>query len=180
VWPFGCYRSGVPSRVEVATGDDVSEIIASANALVATDAGRYDAGATDLTWAARSGSAYAASLLANDDSLVLIARDGDAVIGHLVARLHGPGSVHPVRVAELESIHVYPAHRGHGIGEQMMDRFLAWAVDKGAQRASVTVYAANEGARRFYAHHGFAMKSVILHRDGLQVPTTVERDQLNR
>jgi len=40
--------------------------------------------------------------------------------------------------------------------------------DSGAQRASVTAYAANEGAQRFYARHGFALKSVILDRDDLQ------------
>ena len=164
----GCYRSGVPIRVEVASRDDISQIIASADALVATDAGRYDAEATDLGWAARTGSAYATSLLASDDSLVLVARDDDAVIGHLVASMYGPGSVHPIRVAELESIHVYPEYRGRGIGEQLVNGFLAWAADNGAQRASVTAYAANEGAQRFYARHGFALKSVILDRDDLQ------------
>jgi GNAT superfamily N-acetyltransferase len=56
--------------------------------------------------------------------------------------------VHPIRVAELESIHVYPQHRGRGIGEQMVNAFLAWAAGKGAHRASVTAYAANEGAQR--------------------------------
>jgi hypothetical protein len=49
-----CYRSGVPSRIEVATRSDISEVIASADALVATDAGRYDPTATDLNWAALS------------------------------------------------------------------------------------------------------------------------------
>jgi len=163
----GCYRSGVPIRIDVATRGDISQIVASADALVATDAGRYDPSATDLGWAARTGLAYAASLLASDDSLVLIARDGEVVIGHLVARLYGPGSVHPIRIAELESIHVYPEHRGRGTGERLVHGFLAWAVDSGAQRASVTAYAANEGAQRFYARHGFAMKSVILDRDDL-------------
>jgi len=161
------YRAGVPTRIEVATPDDLFEIIASADALVATDAGRYDPDATDLGWAALTGSAYATSLLADGDSLVLVARDGDAVIGHLAARLHGPGSVHPIRVAELESIHVYPDRRGRGIGEQLVTGFLTWAADKGAQRASVTAYAANEAAQRFYARHGFTLKSVVLDRDDL-------------
>ncbi len=164
----------MPIRVEVATRDDISQIIASADALVATDAGRYDPDSTDLNWAARTGSAYATSLLASDDNLVLIARDGDAVIGHLVARMYGPGSVHPIRVAELESIHVYPEYRGRGIGEQLVNGFLSWAVDHGAQRASVTAYAANEGAQRFYFRHGFALKSVILDRDDLR---DAEHDQ---
>jgi len=82
-------------------------------------------------------------------------------------RLSGPGSVHPIRVAELESIHVYPRHRGRGAGEQLMKAFLAWAAEMGAQRATVTAYAANDGAQRFYARHGFALKSVILDLDNL-------------
>ena len=73
----------------------------------------------------------------------------------------------PIRVAELESIHVYPAHRNRGAGEQLMTAFLVWAAGKGAQRATVTAYAANDGARRFYARHGFALKSVVLDLDTL-------------
>lgn len=84
-----------------------------------------------------------------------------------MGRLSGPGSVHPIRVAELESIHVYPGHRGCGAGEQLMTAFLAWAAEKGAQRATVTAYAANDGAQRFYARHGFTLKSVILDLDSL-------------
>ena len=52
------------------------------------------------------------------DNLVLLARDGDLVAGRLVGRLSGPGSVHSIRQAELESIHVYPAYRGAGIGSR--------------------------------------------------------------
>ena len=37
--------------------------------------------------------------------------------------------------------------------------------EKGAQRATVTAYAANDGARRFYARHGFAIRSVTLDLD---------------
>ena len=155
-------------HIEVATPDDLAEIVASADALVATDAGHHDPAATDLTWATRTGLAYATSLLASDDNLVLLARDCETVIGHLIGRLQGPGSVHPIRVAELESIHVYPGHRGRGIGEQLVNAFLAWAADKGAQRASVIAYVANEGAQRFYARHGFTPKSVILDRDDIQ------------
>jgi len=157
----------VTIRIIVATADDIPAILASADALVATDAGKHDAAATNLGWAAQTGVAYCTSLLASDDILVLLARDGDDVAGHLAGRLSGPGSVHPIRVAELESIHVYPGHRGRGVGEQLMRAFLAWAADNGAQRATVTAYAANEGAQRFYARHGFALKSVILDLDNL-------------
>jgi GNAT superfamily N-acetyltransferase len=157
----------VTIRIDTATTDDIPDILASADALVAADAGVHDAAATNLGWAAETGIAYCTSLLAHDGNLVLLARDGDELVGHLVGRLRGPGGVHPIRVADLESIHVYPAHRGHGVGKQLMTAFLAWAAGMGAQRATVTAYAANDGARRFYARHGFAVRSVVLDLDDL-------------
>jgi len=150
-------------HIDVATADDAEAVLASAVALVATDAGRYDAQATDVRWAAHTGAAYVAGTLAGDN-VVLLARDGDTVAGHLVGRLYGPTSVHPVRGAELESIHVYPQHRGTGIGSRLIEAFLAWAAEHGAVRASVTAYAANEAALSFYAGHGFAVRSVIADR----------------
>jgi ribosomal protein S18 acetylase RimI-like enzyme len=157
----------VTIRISTATTDDIPDILASADALVATDAGVHDAAATNLGWAPETGIAYCTSLLASSENLVLLARDGDEVVGHLVGRLSGPGSVHPIRIADLESIHVYPARRGRGAGEQLVRAFLAWAAENGAQRATVTAYAANDGAQRFYARHGFAVRSVILTLDDL-------------
>jgi GNAT superfamily N-acetyltransferase len=114
---------------------------------------------------------YCTSALNSDDNLVLLARDADEVVGHLVARLRGPSSVHPIRVADLESIHVYAGHRNRGVGEQLMTAILSWAGKKSAHRASVTAYAANADAQRFYARHGFAVNSVILDRDALPAAT---------
>ena len=152
-------------RIDNATASDLADIVASAAALVASDAARFEPATTNLDWAATDGSAYANSLLAGEDSLVLLARDGDEVVGHLVGRLHRGNSLHPVRVAELESIHVYPAHRGGGVGSALVAAFHQWAADRGAGRALVTAYAANEGALRFYARHGFGPRSVILDRE---------------
>ena len=152
-------------RISTATTDDLPEIVASVDALFATDAGAHNAAATNLRWASENGIAYYTSLLADSDNLVLLARDDNEVAGHLVGRISGPGSVHPIRVADLESVHVYPAHRSRGVGEQLVTAFLAWAAEKGAQRATVTAYAANDGARRFYARHGFAVRSVTLDLD---------------
>ena len=154
-------------RIGTATADDIPDILASVEALVAADAGLHDAAATNLGWAAETGIAYCTSLLAGSENLVLLARDGDEVAGHLAGRLSGPGSVHAIRVAGLESIHVYRAHRGRGVGEQLIRAFLVWAAERGAQRATVTAYAANDGAQRFYARHGFAVRSVTLDLDDL-------------
>ncbi len=152
-------------RIDTATVSDLADIVASAAALVAADAARFDPAATNLDWAAMDGSAYASALLAGEDTIVLLARDGEKAIGHLVGRLHRGNSLHPTRAAELESIHVYPDHRGRGVGSLLVAGFSDWAAARGAGRAWVTAYAANEGALRFYARHGFAPRSVTLDRD---------------
>jgi ribosomal protein S18 acetylase RimI-like enzyme len=120
----------VAIRIRRATTDDLPEIVASVDALFATDAGAHNAAATNFRWAAENGIAYYMPLLADGDNLVLLARDENEVAGHLVGRLQGPSSVHPIRVADLESIHVYPTHRNRGVGEQLMTAFLTWAADK--------------------------------------------------
>jgi GNAT superfamily N-acetyltransferase len=155
----------VTIRIDMATTADLPDIVASMDALIATDAGAHDAAATNLRWAGESGIPYYSSLLANSGNLILLARDGNETAGHLVGRLAGPGSMHPIRVADLESIHVYSAHRNRGVGDQLMAAFLAWAAENGVQRATVTAYAANDGARRFYARHGFAVRSVTMDVD---------------
>ena len=53
------------------------------------------------------------------------------------------------------------------LGGQLIRAFLVWAAERGAQRATVTAYAANDGARRLYARHGFAVRSVTLDLDDL-------------
>jgi GNAT superfamily N-acetyltransferase len=152
----------VTIAIRPGASSDVSSIVESAAALFGTDALRHDAAATNLDWPQREGHTYYAELLDNADALVLIARDGADVTGHLVGRLRGPSTVHPIRVADLESIHVHAAYRGEGIGQQLLSAFLKWAAGKGAQRAAVTAYAANAGAQRFYARHGFTPRSVTM------------------
>jgi GNAT superfamily N-acetyltransferase len=66
------------------------------------------------------------------------------------------------RVAVLESIRVLPEARGRGVGSRLVEAFFAWATQRGAVRAGVTAYTANEGAQRFYARHGFVPASVTL------------------
>jgi len=155
----------VTIRISTATTDDLPEIVASVDALFATDAGTHNAAAANLDWAAENGIAYYTSLLADSDNLVLLARDDNEVAGHLVGRFRGPGGVHPIPVADLESVHVYPALRNRGVGGQLVTAFLTWAAGKGARRATVTAYAANDGARRFYGRHGFTVRSVTLDLD---------------
>jgi GNAT superfamily N-acetyltransferase len=61
----------------------------------------------------------------------------------------------------LESMRVDPDSRRAGVGSLLVRHFFTWARDCGAQRASVTAYAANDRALSFYARHGFFAQSII-------------------
>jgi ribosomal-protein-alanine N-acetyltransferase len=58
--------------------------------------------------------------------------------------------------AELQSIAVDAAHRGSGIGSDLMRAFLAWAAAAGLKTAHLEVREGNARARAFYARWGFA------------------------
>lgn len=72
----------------------------------------------------------------------------------------GPASVSPVRrrSAELLSIMVEPEARGSGIGAVLLHVLAEECIRRGIDHLDVTVDAGNEGARRFYARHGFTQR----------------------
>jgi GNAT superfamily N-acetyltransferase len=148
--------------ISPATEDERAAFLASVAGLFREDAGVHDPYG-DPEWAARGGAAYFADLLTDPGAVPLLARDGDRAVGHLVGRVYEPDTLRPgTRVALLESMRVAPDARGRGVGGHLVEAFFAWAKERGAVRAGVTAYAANEGAQRFYARHGFVPASVTL------------------
>lgn len=146
--------------VNAAAEDDIGSLITSVAGLFLEDGGRRDS-LIDTSWPARDGAAYYSALLNDQNCLLALARDGGQVIGHLVGRLSGPDSVRLGRVAVLESMRVAPGSRRAGVGSLLVRHFLTWARDHGARQASVTAYAANDAAQRFYERHGFQPISVV-------------------
>jgi len=147
--------------VSAARAADIDAFVASVDGLFHEDGGRHDP-FLDTGWPEREGSAYYAGIVDDPNCLLAVARDGDRVVGHLVGKLVGPDSIKLVRFAVLESIRVDPDARGQGVGSLLVAEFLAWARRNEAAVASVTAYAANDGAQRFYARHGFAPGSVTM------------------
>jgi GNAT superfamily N-acetyltransferase len=94
--------------------------------------------------------------------LGLVAEAGGAPAGYLVGRMRAPGGVRPIRVADLEAMYVLPDQRRHGVGAALVREFRAWAAGQRADRLSVTAYAANVDAIRFYEREGFAARSLSL------------------
>lgn len=140
---------------------DIDQLVSSVSGLFQEDGGRHDP-FLDTGWPTREGAEYYTGLVDNPQCLLAVAHDGDRFVGHLVGKLLEPDSIRLVRFAVLESIRVWPERRGLGVGSRLVEEFLSWARQHQAVRASVTAYAANDGARRFYARHGFAPASVVM------------------
>lgn len=147
--------------VGTAWPDDIDAFVASVEGLFREDGGRHDP-AIDVTWPTHEGVRYYAGLLDDPNCLLAVARREQEVVGHLVGKLIGPDALRLVRFALLESMRVRPDLRGHGIGGMLVEEFVRWARRSGAELASVTAYAANDGAQRFYASHGFAPMNVTM------------------
>jgi GNAT superfamily N-acetyltransferase len=151
--------------VSVDVTQDVPELVASAAALFAEDAGSRDP-FMDLGWPAREGAAYYQGLVEDDDALCLLARgDGGRAAGHLIGRLLPVSPLRPGAVrAVLESMRVAARRRREGVGEALVTAFVKWARERGANELTVQAYARNEGALAFYHAQGFRPFEVTLSR----------------
>jgi GNAT superfamily N-acetyltransferase len=87
--------------------------------------------------------------------------DGE-ITGYLVGYTMPVTDLRPVKIAELESMFVREDARGQGIGKRLVEAFIKWSLQEGAQRASVTAYAANGKAIAFYKRLGFEPRNVSL------------------
>ena len=150
-----------PVTVSAATPDDLDALLESVAWLFREDGGQHDS-LVNVDWPASHGAAYYSGLLADRACLVVLARDGDRVIGHLVGRLSAADPIRTESLAVLESMRVAPDARRAGAGSLLVRHFFGWARAGGARQASVTAFAANDTARRFYARHGFVPASVTL------------------
>lgn len=87
------------------------------------------------------------TLFALPSARVCVAWDGEVPCGFAAARVAGPES-------ELLLIGVDPAWRGQGVGRRLIDDWLAWAADAGADEYFLEMRADND-AVYFYRQAGF-------------------------
>ena len=145
--------------VEPATDDDLEVLVEQGAALFREDAGVHDS-FIDFTWYEREGRTDFERLIASNDCLVLVARWGATVVGHLVGYLHAASPTRlPVTFANLRSLYVTPGHRRRGVADRLTNEFIGWATARGCAEANVDSYASNEPAQQLYERHGFAVRS---------------------
>ena len=152
-------------RIRTAEPEDVLDIVSLSHALFQEDAGSRDP-TMNLQWAAQEGRGYFADLLADDAAACWLAvqAPGGGAVGYLASRLSEANSLRIVRLATLESMYVRREFRDWSVGAKLVGWFLSWARETGARQASVTAYAANIGAVRFYRREGFSPKNLTLER----------------
>jgi ribosomal protein S18 acetylase RimI-like enzyme len=115
---------------------------------------------------ARGYGSYLGTQLDDPDVVLLVAeRDGE-VLGYTYAgvegfdymALRGPAGV-------LHDIIVDPAHRGQGIGVQLLDATLAALAERGAPRVVLSTADRNEPAQRLFARAGFRRTMIEMTRE---------------
>jgi GNAT superfamily N-acetyltransferase len=140
---------------------DVHALVDLCAALFDEDGGRRDT-AIDVGWPHREGRHYFSQVFDEDAALGIVAEIDEVAVAYLVGRMREPAATRPIRVAVLEAMYVQPAHRRRGIGAALVSEFRGWAHQMRADRLSVTAYAANVDAIRFYEREGFTPRSLSL------------------
>lgn len=97
-----------------------------------------------------------AKLISSDESQVLVAEDGDQLVGTGLAILRTSlEHFKHDRHAYLGLMFVEPSHRGQGIVQQIIEQLLSWARAEGLSDFYLDVYAENKPALRAYEKFGF-------------------------
>ena len=87
---------------------------------------------------------------------VLVARDGDAIVGHALII-----SADDAGVFELKSMAVDAARQGEGIGRALVEAAVAFCSERHGRRLVVSTAAADTGNLRFYHKQGFRMERIV-------------------
>jgi ribosomal protein S18 acetylase RimI-like enzyme len=103
-----------------------------------------------------------AEMIGQPNATSLVAQCDDEVVGFVnvlfVERDKNP-LLQPISFARVGSIGVAEAHRGRGIGRELMRQAEAWASARGARHLSLNVWAFNERAVDLYRKLGYDVRS---------------------
>jgi len=105
-----------------------------------------------------------AALLEQPEATLLVARDGDAVVGALTLLVFRiPTGVK----ARIEDVVVDEAARGRGAGEALTREALRLAADAGAVHVELSSNPTREAANRLYLRLGFDRRDTNVYRHRL-------------
>lgn len=147
--------------IREATVRDLDGLTASSAALFGEDGAARDQ-LRNPAWPQAHGALWCSELIADANTLVLVAVVRDDVVGHLVASFSAASTMWTAPRAEIVSTFVSPSWRGQCVGSRLITDLVRWAKGRGAVRLTVSAYASNTAALRFYRRHGFVALSTDL------------------
>jgi len=138
-----------------AEGSDAAELVALAAAIGAEPGGWL---LTTEAWRPVADERrYLKAVRRHADAAVLVAMDGDRIVGRLsLSRDPHPASRH---VADLGMM-VAASHRRRGIGRMLLDAAVGWARAVSVTKLELHVFPWNEPAIRLYESFGFEREGV--------------------
>jgi GNAT superfamily N-acetyltransferase len=99
---------------------------------------------------------YMREHMASSDGIVLVALDGDEVVGFLMAQLSDyPPIFGERRHGAIADTAVKEGRRREGIGTMLVGRVMEWFREKGVGRIEVRVAHLNPEGQAFWAKQGF-------------------------
>ncbi len=107
--------------------------------------------------------AFVHRYLAFPGSAILLAQDGESIIGLLSYSIR-PNLYHAGEGCLIEELVVHSGERGRGIGGMLVDALLKRLEGTGCAEVSVTTMPDNLQAIKFYRNHGFEDEAVYLER----------------
>jgi GNAT superfamily N-acetyltransferase len=139
--------------ITAATVEDAADIVPAYEWLFAPP------GAPPPSWDPDRAAARLRRAIASDDAVVLIAREGDDIVGLCVTYLDIE-SVRFGRRAWVEDLAVQPDRRSLGIGKRLLDAAKEWARTRGATHLELDSGEARAAAHRFYEREQPSWRSV--------------------
>ena len=114
-----------------------------------------------------------ADFLAKPGAWVLIGEEAGVPVGYiagLITRYPDNPFRRSFTLGLVDQLTIASGAQHRGYGERLLDALLAIFRAEGVTRAELSVWAFNDGARRFYERHGFATFNERMSRDLAPAP----------
>lgn len=95
---------------------------------------------------------------------LLVGRVDGAIVGFVMFEPESGSYEQDVARGVIHNLYVIPAHRGEGIGSELLSAAEAALQQAGIEVVALEVMAANDAAQRFYGRHGYDTHRLELER----------------
>jgi ribosomal protein S18 acetylase RimI-like enzyme len=162
---FGLPQMGLKYRVAMSTDAVIEQVTTVTDALVVA----YEHLLPQLSATAAVDRDSLAAIVASPTTLVLVAKDGQQIIGMCtLATFRIPSGVR----SWIEDVVVDDQARGRGIGGALVDEAVRLAALAGARSVDLTSRPEREAANRLYLRLGFERRETNVYRRVVDTPAS--------